>query len=72
MSKKYKYESKEISISDEEYMRKKEVLTSFFSDDKYMPMTKKQIDILQFSLCYVPPYLHSTPGTRNAVPILVL
>lgn len=43
MSKKYKYESKEISISDEEYMRKKEVLTSFFSDDKYMPMTKKQI-----------------------------
>lgn len=43
MSKKYKYESKEISISDEEYMRKKEVLTSFFSDNNYVPMTKKQI-----------------------------
>lgn len=43
MSKKFKNESKELNISNEEYMKKKEVLTSFFSDSTYVLMTLKQI-----------------------------
>ena len=43
MSKKFKNESRDLNISNEEYMKKKEVLTSFFSDSAYMLMTLKQI-----------------------------
>lgn len=43
MSKKFKNESKELKISNEEYIKKKEVLASFFSDSTYVIMTLKQI-----------------------------
>lgn len=44
MSKKIKKnESNDLNISEEEYMKKKEVLTSFFSDSTYVLMTFKQI-----------------------------
>ena len=44
MSKKFKKnESNDLNISEEEYMKKKEVLTSFFSDSTYVLMTFKQI-----------------------------
>ncbi len=43
MSKKSEEKSKILKISKEEYLRKKGVLTSFFSDKSYVLMTKKQI-----------------------------
>ena len=43
MSKKYQDKSKINSTCDKDYIRRKEVLTSFFLDSKYVPMTLKQI-----------------------------
>lgn len=43
MSKKYESKSSIFKISDQEYLNKKEVLTSFFLDKEYVNMTKKQI-----------------------------
>lgn len=43
MSKKYNFKSNELNITNEEYIGKKEVLTSFFSDGNYQLMTFKQI-----------------------------
>ena len=43
MSKRLKNESNNFLVKDEEYMKRKEVLTSFFSDGNYMLMTFKQI-----------------------------
>lgn len=43
MSKKYEDKSSIFNISKQEYLNKKEALTSFFLDKEYVPMTKKQI-----------------------------
>lgn len=43
MSKKYEDNSKILKISEEEYLKKKEAVTSFFSDKAYVKMTFKQI-----------------------------
>ena len=43
MRKKYNVESGNVSLSNEEYLRKKEVLASFFLDRNYELMTFKQI-----------------------------
>ncbi len=43
MSKKYENKSNILKISEEEYLRKKEALTSFFLDKSYTKMTEKQI-----------------------------
>ncbi len=43
MSKNYKIDKNNYNITQEEYTRKKEVLTSFFSDNSYVLMTQKQI-----------------------------
>ncbi len=43
MRKKYNVESENVSLSNEEYLRKKEVLASFFLDGNYELMTFKQI-----------------------------
>ena len=47
MNKKYINEnikkSNVLNINDEEYLQRKEALTSFFLDDKYVPMSFKQI-----------------------------
>ena len=43
MSKKYDDKSSIFNISKQEYLNKKEALTSFFLDKEYVPMTKKQI-----------------------------
>lgn len=43
MNKKYENRSNIFNISDQEYLDKKEALTSFFLDKKYVPMTQKQI-----------------------------
>ena len=43
MSKKYQDKSKINSTCDKDYIRRKEVFTSFFLDSKYVPMTLKHI-----------------------------
>ena len=43
MSKKYEDKSSIFNISKQEYLNKKEALTSFFLDKEYVPMTQKQI-----------------------------
>lgn len=43
MSKKYEDKSNIFNISKQEYLNKKEALTSFFLDKEYVPMTQKQI-----------------------------
>ena len=43
MNKKYNVESENVNLSNEEYLRKKEVLASFFLDGNYELMTFKQI-----------------------------
>lgn len=43
MKKRYEKKSNILKISDEDYMKKKEVVTSFFLDSSYVIMTAKQI-----------------------------
>ncbi len=46
MSKKIEKNTNFLEINDNEYIERKEVLTSFFSDNEYYPMTIKQISAI--------------------------